>query len=873
MVRKNERKYRKASSGKSSGCYDVDSYQSLSYNRLPEDRKTYASKVKSLIEKKHRSVGSYKKTSALRQVLSTFPKNVTKCWDDDEDGETFRKSDSEFEYDDPDLEEVYESQKLNFRRMISNLSKHIYEDSDFDSWSDLESNFSLIYEPSSSVSSQQPTGSPLWCHGPDDLDDVNLTLEKVKNLKNVYNTEDARKNGSTTVSFDSKKKTSTTWEFSCSSCDSWSYCTSSSCDTTSFLSTCSYCRTFQTVKESNVYIGCDNNPQYITSKNVINNNKNNIISQTSRNVTRAASSVKLNRHDSWTNSECSQTYEPISVGRMLWSSRIKQLKRKLRVNSFSKRSSEDYCDSWSHYSNFTSLPISTMSRTALKQDCHDGVFGRNEAQTSREWESVENVSLGLIYIPMDAPKAINVINKGVLPEFQLSKCPSPSESTFSKDTICDSPLQIGVSPFTKDNSHHIHSAVEVDGEDTVSGRSDDFDPFGSLESLIFEPKEVVFPEAIGRDNKLKASISISNISNRSVSEDDGQSTVTQHSERENEEPVSDSGLPPSLSQTKSSVMSSSGKCYGTSKSSLNSVGSYWDWGKNASVTTKSVQGVKKAELGNHQPEESQYVQREPAGNKEMDTDSSFASEQPRSSELSDSKTCAGTSVASWTYIGLSKVANGTGAIIGIGRPEEEGEADVNGDGAKTIDDSSSTSPCASFRTGISPKKEVTWKIISEQRNKDGLSELVCTAPSFQEHVPCKVIPSVAPLKGVAMPPSHLMDFYNCWSDLESLIFADESCQSTLASVRDVVIGKKCGATSLGHVGNRMNSYKDDWLFWDQQRKRRKMMLPNEDFTWRNKAKRMLLWMHYSQGDGGSPMEQWTWWKVKGHKTCPLSEAQ
>ena len=105
-----------------------------------------------------------------------------------------------------------------------------------------------------------------------------------------------------------------------------------------------------------------------------------------------------------------------------------------------------------------------------------------------------------------------------------------------------------------------------------------------------------------------------------------------------------------------------------------------------------------------------------------------------------------------------------------------------------------------------------------------------------------------------------------WSDVESLIFADNlpmgpafrSLDDGLLDTGDCIVPPMMGG------GCRMDPYQDEWLFWDQLRKRRAWGLtPEEQQRWHEeKARRMLLWIHHSQALQSVDIRSHPlWWQV------------
>ncbi|XP_050688722.1 uncharacterized protein LOC126981544 isoform X16 [Eriocheir sinensis] len=100
----------------------------------------------------------------------------------------------------------------------------------------------------------------------------------------------------------------------------------------------------------------------------------------------------------------------------------------------------------------------------------------------------------------------------------------------------------------------------------------------------------------------------------------------------------------------------------------------------------------------------------------------------------------------------------------------------------------------------------------------------------------------------------LADLNATWSDLESLIFADES------------EGSEAGAASESVLPmSRMEGYKGgEGLLWEQLAKMRRSTAPEDQERWQlEKTKRMLLWIHLSDD---TTYARWChgshWWKAK-----------
>ncbi|XP_076064083.1 calmodulin-regulated spectrin-associated protein patronin isoform X3 [Oratosquilla oratoria] len=127
----------------------------------------------------------------------------------------------------------------------------------------------------------------------------------------------------------------------------------------------------------------------------------------------------------------------------------------------------------------------------------------------------------------------------------------------------------------------------------------------------------------------------------------------------------------------------------------------------------------------------------------------------------------------------------------------------------------------------------------------------------------------------------LEDFATTWSDLESVIFAEEEQklqqqQDSEESAEDKAAGSGAGADGgAGAIfgggsgarqlpSSRMQSYKDDWLLWDQMAKMRRSKAPEDRERWElEKTKRMLLWIHLSNNNNHT---EWCyrsqWWRAK-----------
>ena len=131
------------------------------------------------------------------------------------------------------------------------------------------------------------------------------------------------------------------------------------------------------------------------------------------------------------------------------------------------------------------------------------------------------------------------------------------------------------------------------------------------------------------------------------------------------------------------------------------------------------------------------------------------------------------------------------------------------------------------------------------------------------------------------PTSH-----QCWSDVESQIFGDgaggefRSLDAELALLGGGVdVGAAEAAMEAAFLArmphDRMDPYQhDEWLFWEQVRKRRQAAAVAAASGWppptaderrrweQEKARRMLLWVHHSQALQGCDISQHPfWWQV------------
>ncbi|XP_065567629.1 uncharacterized protein LOC136031781 isoform X4 [Artemia franciscana] len=89
-----------------------------------------------------------------------------------------------------------------------------------------------------------------------------------------------------------------------------------------------------------------------------------------------------------------------------------------------------------------------------------------------------------------------------------------------------------------------------------------------------------------------------------------------------------------------------------------------------------------------------------------------------------------------------------------------------------------------------------------------------------------------------------------WSDIESIIFAEEEHNRMLAS-----------GILPPPQSTRMMAYKDDWILWDQLQRRKALALPSDKKRWEDeKTKRMLLWIHQNQSIQQD--DQPIWWLAK-----------
>lgn len=107
-----------------------------------------------------------------------------------------------------------------------------------------------------------------------------------------------------------------------------------------------------------------------------------------------------------------------------------------------------------------------------------------------------------------------------------------------------------------------------------------------------------------------------------------------------------------------------------------------------------------------------------------------------------------------------------------------------------------------------------------------------------------------------------------WSDLESIIFAEDRSFSSEVfehggRTSSPLTDSSEATLVLKGPESRMESYKDDWLLWDQLVKMRNSTAPEDRERWHTeKTKRMLLWIHLSNND---EQREWCykshWWKV------------
>lgn len=108
---------------------------------------------------------------------------------------------------------------------------------------------------------------------------------------------------------------------------------------------------------------------------------------------------------------------------------------------------------------------------------------------------------------------------------------------------------------------------------------------------------------------------------------------------------------------------------------------------------------------------------------------------------------------------------------------------------------------------------------------------------------------------------NLADLTATWSDLESVKFADES--SALMETTENGKQENASLLSAGKLPlSRMESYKDDWLLWEQLAKMRRSKVPEDRERWEvEKTKRMLLWIHLSNNNYTQWCYKSQWWKV------------
>ncbi|XP_063596401.1 patronin-like isoform X8 [Penaeus indicus] len=109
---------------------------------------------------------------------------------------------------------------------------------------------------------------------------------------------------------------------------------------------------------------------------------------------------------------------------------------------------------------------------------------------------------------------------------------------------------------------------------------------------------------------------------------------------------------------------------------------------------------------------------------------------------------------------------------------------------------------------------------------------------------------------------NLADLTATWSDLESVIFADEN--SALMETTENGKQENASLLSAGKLPlSRMESYKDDWLLWEQLAKMRRSKVPEDRERWEvEKTKRMLLWIHLSNNNYTQWCYRSQWWKAK-----------
>ncbi|XP_066967190.1 uncharacterized protein Patronin isoform X12 [Macrobrachium rosenbergii] len=119
---------------------------------------------------------------------------------------------------------------------------------------------------------------------------------------------------------------------------------------------------------------------------------------------------------------------------------------------------------------------------------------------------------------------------------------------------------------------------------------------------------------------------------------------------------------------------------------------------------------------------------------------------------------------------------------------------------------------------------------------------------------------------------NLTDLATTWSDLESIIFAEDRSFGSLLEegpgspkVKGIDGGSAGSLLGSGKMpSSRMESYKDDNLLWEQLSKMRRSRVPEDRERWElEKTKRMLLWIHLSNNEAYTEIcYKSQWWKAK-----------
>ncbi|XP_064106006.1 uncharacterized protein LOC135215372 isoform X4 [Macrobrachium nipponense] len=217
-----------------------------------------------------------------------------------------------------------------------------------------------------------------------------------------------------------------------------------------------------------------------------------------------------------------------------------------------------------------------------------------------------------------------------------------------------------------------------------------------------------------------------------------------------------------------------------------------------------------------------------------------------------------------------------GSLKGDGEREEEQEQEETGAELENVD-------FESFKFDLADLAKFVH--IHMSKNRDVYSETGNMPHQSDPHVARALYGSQGSLKDpsngelVASKRSvrfnmnqNLTDLATTWSDLESIIFAEDRSFGSLLEegprspkVKGIDGGSAGSLLGSGKMpSSRMESYKDDNLLWEQLSKMRRSRVPEDRERWElEKTKRMLLWIHLSNNEAYTEIcYRSQWWKAK-----------